>query len=74
MSPTTSLTSEAFVTRWKGRDLSERASAQSHFNDLCDMLGEPKPTDQRETESEYGFEVRLCIRRPCSCNAAIAQS
>lgn len=48
----------AFVTRWKDRGLTERALAQSHFNDLCDLLGVPKPTENRETDSSYGFEVR----------------
>ncbi|MFB3431041.1 MAG: class I SAM-dependent DNA methyltransferase [Phycisphaerales bacterium] len=47
-----------FVDRWRGRPLTERASAQSHFNDLCDVLGVPRPTDQRETDSTYGFEAR----------------
>lgn len=48
----------AFVTRWKNRELTERASAQAHFIDLCDLLGVPRPTDNREVDSTYGFEVR----------------
>lgn len=50
-----------FVQRWAGRPLNERAAAQSHFNDLCDLLGVPKPTDNRETDSTYGFEARTDI-------------
>jgi type II restriction/modification system DNA methylase subunit YeeA len=34
----------------------ERASAQSHFGDLCLMLGEPTPTDADPTGSWYAFE------------------
>ncbi|XOV76326.1 MAG: hypothetical protein ACFHWZ_05205 [Phycisphaerales bacterium] len=49
-----------FVDRWKNSGLTERASAQSHFNDLCDVLGVPRPTDQRETDSTYGFEAMSC--------------
>ena len=33
---------QAFVQKWKAAsDLSERATRQSHFNDLCVLLGEP---------------------------------
>ncbi|MFI4855139.1 MAG: DNA methyltransferase, partial [Phycisphaerales bacterium JB065] len=58
MSPDAADPVRTFVDRWKGRPLTERAAAQSHFNDLCDLLGVPRPTDQRETDSSYGFEAR----------------
>lgn len=32
-----------FVSRWKLAALKESAAAQSHFLDLCDMLGQPHP-------------------------------
>ncbi|MFG0293461.1 MAG: hypothetical protein ACF8MJ_09960 [Phycisphaerales bacterium JB050] len=48
MSPDAADPVRTFVDRWKGRPLTERAAAQSHFNDLCDLLGVPRPTDQRE--------------------------
>lgn len=35
---------------------SERATAQSHFNDLCELLGEPKPHDVDPTGDFYAFE------------------
>lgn len=47
-----------FVERWKNSGLTERASAQAHFIDLCRLLDVPAPTDQRETDSTYGFEAR----------------
>ena len=34
-----------FIAKWRAADLTERAAAQSHFRDLCDLLGEPTPTD-----------------------------
>jgi hypothetical protein len=34
-----------FITKWRSADLTERAAAQSHFRDLCDLLGEEAPTD-----------------------------
>ncbi|MFL5760262.1 MAG: class I SAM-dependent DNA methyltransferase [Thermomicrobiales bacterium] len=34
--------------------LTERAAAQSHFNDLCALFGQPKPTD--DPDADYTFE------------------
>ena len=36
------MTPEAFIARWKDNKLSERAGAQAHFDDLCDLLGVAK--------------------------------
>ena len=36
-----------FATKWRGVVTSERASSQSHFIDLCQMLGEPTPNEVR---------------------------
>lgn len=45
-----------FVEKWQSITQTERASAQSHFNDLCDLLGEPKPHDIDPTGEFYAFE------------------
>lgn len=45
-----------FIRKWERSTLSERAASQSHFNDLCELLGEPKPTDVDQTGDEYCFE------------------
>jgi hypothetical protein len=50
------LTPQAFIARWKKSTLSERAAAQSHFNDLCDLLGQPRPTDADPAGTWYTFE------------------
>ncbi len=50
------LTPEAFAARWAKSTLSERASAQAHFIDLCRMLGEPTPTEADPTGEFYAFE------------------
>jgi type II restriction/modification system DNA methylase subunit YeeA len=34
-----------FIAKWGAADLTERAAAQSHFRDLCDLLGEEAPTE-----------------------------
>jgi len=41
-----------FIARWKDNPLSERAGAQGHFDDLCDLLGVDKPRDS----GSYCFE------------------
>ena len=46
------------MKRWARRSISERAGSQSHFNDLCDLLGVPKPTDNPATDSDYCFEAQ----------------
>lgn len=48
---------QEFVAKWKDSGLSERASAQSHFIDLCALLGEPAPTDAGATGASYTFEL-----------------
>ena len=48
------MTPEEFIAKWRGSELTERAAAQSHFNDLCDLLGVPKPTPA--SAPDYAFE------------------
>lgn len=50
------LTPDQFITKWKAADLTERAAAQSHFIDLCRLLGEPAPTDADPKGEWYAFE------------------
>lgn len=46
------MTPEEFIARWKDNALTERAGAQAHFDDLCDLLGVAKPRDP----DNYCFE------------------
>ena len=46
----------AFIAKWRASELTERAAAQSHFNDLCGLLGEPTPTDADPAGEWYCFE------------------
>jgi hypothetical protein len=46
------MTPESFITLWKNNPLTERAGAQAHFDDLCDLLGVEKPRDP----DNYCFE------------------
>jgi type II restriction/modification system DNA methylase subunit YeeA len=45
-----------FIAKWRAADLTERAAAQSHFRDLCDLLGEQAPSDADPTGEWYAFE------------------
>lgn len=46
------MTPEKFIALWHANALSERAGAQAHFDDLCDLLGVDKPRDP----DNYCFE------------------
>jgi hypothetical protein len=50
------MTPEQFIAKWQAADLKERAAAQSHFNDLCELLGNPTPTDADPKGEWYCFE------------------
>ncbi|NDP40492.1 MAG: class I SAM-dependent DNA methyltransferase [Rhodoferax sp.] len=46
------MTPQEFITRWADNPLTERAGAQAHFDDLCELLGVAKPRDP----DNYCFE------------------
>ncbi len=48
-----------FVERWKASTLSERAAAQSHFIDLCEVLEQPHPAAADQTGERYSFEKHV---------------
>src|SRR5450755_784612 len=48
-----------FVARWKASELTERAAAQSHFNDLCDVLEHPHPPEMDQTGENFTFEKHV---------------
>ena len=37
------ITPQEFVEKWRRSKLTERSASQSHFNDLCHLLGHPTP-------------------------------
>jgi type II restriction/modification system DNA methylase subunit YeeA len=53
------LTLPEYVTRWKASTLTERAAAQSHFIDLCEVLGQPHPAAADQTGDSYTFEKHV---------------
>lgn len=50
------MTPGAFIAKWQASELTERSAAQSHFIDLCHLLGEPTPTDADPAGELYCFE------------------
>ncbi len=50
------MTPENFIDKWKASTLKERSAAQSHFNDLCDLLGVEKPVEADPHGEWYCFE------------------
>ena len=46
------MTPQAFIEKWANNKLTERAGAQQHFLDLCELLGADKPADP----DNYCFE------------------
>jgi len=47
---------EAFIEKWRKSELKERSASQSHFNDLCALLGEQNPTDADQAGEWFCFE------------------
>ena len=54
--PTPTLSPQTFIATWRDSTLKERSAAQSHFNDLCRLLGEPTPTEADPHGEWFCFE------------------
>ena len=50
------ITPQEFVARWADVTLTEKASSQSHFIDLCRLLDQPTPTEADPDGDFYTFE------------------
>ena len=48
-----------FVHRWKAFAQTENAGAQSHFLDLCDLLGQPHPAAADSAGENYAFQKHV---------------
>jgi type II restriction/modification system DNA methylase subunit YeeA len=53
---TATITPQFFIAKWRASTLKERSGSQSHFNDLCALLGQPTPTDVDPDGSWFTFE------------------
>jgi hypothetical protein len=50
------MTAQEFIAKWSKVDLTERAAAQQHFLDLCELVGHPKPAAADLTGVTFTFE------------------
>ena len=51
------MSAAAFAARWRENARRERASSQSHFIDLCRLLGVPTPNEADPAGESYTFEA-----------------
>ncbi len=56
------MTPQAFIAKWQGNSLTEKAGAQAHFEDLCALLGVEPP----RIEGEYQYERGLIKKSSAS--------
>ena len=52
-----SLSPQEFVAKWRKVELTESSAAQSHFNDLCRLVGHPTPVEADPTGQSFTFEA-----------------
>ncbi len=50
------MTPQEFIEKWKSVELKERSASQSHFNDLCRLLGLKDPTTADPKGEWFTFE------------------
>ena len=50
------MTPHQFIEKWNAADLKERSASQSHFNDLCTLLGIDDPVTADPTGDWFTFE------------------
>ncbi len=51
------ITIKQFIEKWSKVELKERASSQSHFNDVCALVGHATPTDIDPKGEFFTFEA-----------------
>jgi hypothetical protein len=52
------MTPQEFIRKWKPAALTERASAQEQFIDLCRVFGHPTPVEDDPTGEPHPAEER----------------
>ena len=50
------MTPQDFIAKWRAADLKERSASQSHFNDLCALLGVVDPISADPLGEWFAFE------------------
>ena len=52
-----SISPQDFVAKWSHATLKEHAAAQSHFNDLCALIGHPTPSEADPAGAWFTYEA-----------------
>jgi hypothetical protein len=55
------MTPQDFIRKWKDHALTERASAQEHFIDLCRLMDHPTPAEDDPKGERFTFEKGAAI-------------
>ena len=50
------MTPQQFIDKWRDSSLKERSGSQTHFNDLCALLGILDPASADPTGDNFTFE------------------
>jgi hypothetical protein len=50
------MTPQQFIAKWQASNLKEKSACQSHFIDLCHLLGQPTPTEADPAGTSFTFE------------------
>jgi hypothetical protein len=50
------MTPQEFIKKWKPQALTERATAHTHFNDLCALVGHDYPIKADPRGESFAFE------------------
>jgi len=53
------MTAAEFIAKWRPVDLTGSSASQSHFNDLCEVLGHPQPVDVDKTGESLALGDRF---------------
>jgi hypothetical protein len=53
------MTPQEFVAKWKHATVKEHAAAQTHFNDLCALIGQPAPIEADPAGTWFAFEANV---------------
>ena len=58
-----------FIKKWSRAELSEQAASQTHFNDLCALLGVKNPIELDPTGEIFTFEKSVAVSGAASLGA-----
>jgi hypothetical protein len=53
------MTPAEFIVKWRHAELTERSSAQTHFNDLCRLVDHPDPVSADPQGLCFTFEILI---------------